>query len=293
MQPFRHCMRNPKQIGRFFAKIAVRALYDELSLYPKPGLVSFVDSGAHKDMNGSLLFRSLFGLRHYFYHLGVHAAQGAPPSQLVRLGIQAEKRMYAITQGINTHRGAIFSLGILLSTLCRISIQQESLTLEAVQSAIICFWSEYLKLEHNNENTHGAWVKKHYQIPDAKHLAIEGYSLVFSTYQELAKYQKDKLVFGLLAYQHLLLSIDDINVVYRTGFAGLAFARHHIRHAIIPNQRTRTIESMHTIHSLFSERQISPGGVADMLSFLYFLTYLFKPVRTSYAHKNQTKEAIL
>jgi triphosphoribosyl-dephospho-CoA synthase len=76
---FQHSLDNPKRIARFYAKIAVRALFDEVSLYPKPGLVSFVDSGAHKDMDGQLFLRSLFGLRHYFFNIGLRAALGDTP----------------------------------------------------------------------------------------------------------------------------------------------------------------------------------------------------------------------
>lgn len=56
MQIFQHSLPNPYKIARYFAKKAVQALYDEVALYPKPGLVSFIDSGAHQDMNGALFF---------------------------------------------------------------------------------------------------------------------------------------------------------------------------------------------------------------------------------------------
>lgn len=56
MHHFQHSFSSPNQLARFYAKKAVRALYEEVALYPKPGLVSFVDSGAHQDMDGPLFF---------------------------------------------------------------------------------------------------------------------------------------------------------------------------------------------------------------------------------------------
>lgn len=276
MQSFQHSLLDPKQCARFYAKVAVRALYDEVSLYPKPGLVSFIDSGAHKDMDGKLFMRSLFGLRHYFFQVGFQAALGGTPQQLVHWGLEAEKRMYQVTGGVNTHRGAIFALGILCSTLCRLSLQKTRFTLYDVQQSIVHFWADYLEYQHNNSNTHGTLVKQQYAVADAKLMAIEGYQLVCDTYTLLANMQQDKVFFGLLAYQHLLLRMDDINILYRVGPKGLAFARQCIKQGISPHNREASIQSAIDTHILFSQKNISPGGVADMLSMLYFFTYLFK-----------------
>lgn len=288
MQSSQHFLQTPNQSARFYAKCAVRALYDEVSLYPKPGLVSFIDNGAHKDMNGVLFLRSLFGLRHYFFHVGLRAALGDTPQQLVDLGIHAEHHMYQITKGVNTHRGAIFALGILCSSLCRLSVRQRFCTLEHIQQEIIEFWSHYLKNHHKNTNTHGSKVKQKYGVADAKQMAIEGYQTIFEIYNSLIALQDDKLFFGLLSYQRLLLEIDDINILYRVGPGGLAFARHCISQEISVHDRETSILAALETHLLFSQKNISPGGVADMLSVLYFLTYLFRSSPLSI--KNQEKD---
>ncbi|HHL3493373.1 TPA: triphosphoribosyl-dephospho-CoA synthase [Legionella pneumophila] len=272
---FQHSFSSPQQISRFYAKIAIRALYDEVALYPKPGLVSFIDKGAHHDMDGSLFFRSLFSLRHYFFQVGLHAALGHKPHQLVPLGLKAEQTMYRITGGVNTHRGAIFALGILCSTLCRLSTQQTIIFINDIEQAIINFWSHYLLNHHQNKNTHGSLVSQKYAVQDAKQMAIEGYALVFATYKELAEKKDDKLFFGLLAYQRLLLGMDDINVLYRVGPDGLEFAREQISKSISIHNREGSIQSAINLHLLFSQKNISPGGVADMLGLIYFLRHVF------------------
>jgi triphosphoribosyl-dephospho-CoA synthase len=87
--------------------------------------------------------------------------------------------------------------------------------------------------------------------------------------------QEDKKFFGLLAYQRFLLAMDDINILYRTGFEGLHFARSQIEQGISINNREQSIQEAIRLHALFSQNNISPGGVADMLGLLYFLHHVF------------------
>src|SRR5437868_5194115 len=106
----------PASATRLIARAAITSLWHELALYPKPGLVSLRDSGAHCDMNASTFIRSLFALSRYFGEISDAGAAGAPFETLRALGIRAESRMLAATGGINTHRGAIFALGLLCAT---------------------------------------------------------------------------------------------------------------------------------------------------------------------------------
>jgi hypothetical protein len=102
----------PAGIGR----AATLALWDELSLSPKPGLVTLVDCGSHDDMDAHTFMRSLFALRQYFVQIAEAGFAGAEFAVLERLGIDAEARMLAATGGVNTHRGAIFMLGLLCAS---------------------------------------------------------------------------------------------------------------------------------------------------------------------------------
>ncbi len=97
------------RIGR----AATAALYRELALAPKPGLVSFADAGSHVDMDSTTFLRSIGSLRGYFRQIAALGAVQAPFAALERLGIQAEAAMSMATGGVNTHRGAIFMLGLL------------------------------------------------------------------------------------------------------------------------------------------------------------------------------------
>jgi triphosphoribosyl-dephospho-CoA synthase len=94
-------------------RAAIVSLYDELALEPKPGLVSFADTGSHDDMDAGTFLRSLFALRHFFVHAAAQGAASAEFAPLEALGVAAETRMLRATGGVNTHRGAIFTLGLL------------------------------------------------------------------------------------------------------------------------------------------------------------------------------------
>ena len=276
MLTVRHSLPNAHKIARHYAKFAVRALYDEVSLYPKPGLVSFVDSGAHQDMDGRLFFKSLFGLRHYFFNISLRFAQGAEPVHLVQYGLDAEERMNAITGGVNTHRGAIFALGIVCATISKLSMQTKVFTSLDLQQAISSYWGDYLQYIHRADDTHGAMVKQKYHTQGAKQLAINGYASVFGIFHDLSHSDiQDKLFFGLLAYKRLLICIDDSNVLYRTGITGLNFARQQIQTVITMDDKEKCIAETIKLHQIFSRKNISPGGVADMLSLIYFLQRVF------------------
>ena len=101
------------RIGR----LAIRSLYRELALAPKPGLVTPLGNGSHGDMNFATFLRSLVALRDYFPAITACGRQLPAFAALQQLGITAEAAMLAATAGINTHRGAIFNLGLLCAAL--------------------------------------------------------------------------------------------------------------------------------------------------------------------------------
>jgi triphosphoribosyl-dephospho-CoA synthase len=277
MKTIQHSLANPDKIARHFARIAVQSLYDELALFPKPGLVSFVDSGAHEDMDGTLFYRSLFSLRHYFYQIGMHAALGYPARELVSFGLKAERTMHTVTVGINTHRGAIFSLGILCASICKLSSQTRCFSTEELHHYVIEYWADYLLNEHQIRPSHGQTVKEKYGFADATQLAINGYKVVFDVFDELDCVSRDdKTVLGLQAYHRLFNQLDDLNVLYRTGPEGLSFAREQLEAAFSKgDEKIQMITQALRLHHLFSSKNISPGGVADMLGLIYFLNRVF------------------
>ena len=93
------------------AALAERALRIELDTPLKPGLVGPDSNGAHKDMDYGVMMRGIKALRPFWSRM----AMASCPEELKQLGIEAEEAMLAATGGVNTHRGAIFALGLVLN----------------------------------------------------------------------------------------------------------------------------------------------------------------------------------
>ena len=106
---------------RFFLRLenaAAASLLAEILTTPKPGLVDQEDNGAHRDMNLTTFIRSTGAVSPYFREMAEAAyTLGDDPEAIFpavrEIGKMAEKAMYAATGGVNTHKGMIFSIGLI------------------------------------------------------------------------------------------------------------------------------------------------------------------------------------
>ncbi len=131
--------------AHYIALLAVRSLHRELALYPKPGLVSLIDNGAHRDMDAATFVRSLFSLRGYFAAIAAAGMCAAGFAELQRLGLAAEARMLRATCGINTHRGAIFTLGILAAAAGHALARNIAPSDQNLRAIVLANWSRELR----------------------------------------------------------------------------------------------------------------------------------------------------
>jgi triphosphoribosyl-dephospho-CoA synthase len=108
-----------ERVADRLAHMAVNALVDEAMLTPKPGLVDMRGSGAHSDLTWLLMCRSAYALREAYRDMALAGQAIADAPRLRRrigaIGRQAEHAMMAATAGVNTHRGAIWALGLLVT----------------------------------------------------------------------------------------------------------------------------------------------------------------------------------
>ena len=137
----------PNEIGR----AATLALHDELALAPKPGLVSFVDNGSHDDMDAHTFMRSLFALRHYFAQIAALGEAHAPFEALEACGIAAEARMLDATGGVNTHRGAVFTLGLLCAAAGAAQRDGEPTEATTLRASLRRHWGSALERRSERE----------------------------------------------------------------------------------------------------------------------------------------------
>jgi triphosphoribosyl-dephospho-CoA synthase len=254
---------------------AVLALYDELELAPKPGLVSFVDSGSHCDMDARTFMRSLFSLRRAFPVLAVLGAQEAPLEHLQAEGIAAEARMAAATGGINTHRGAIFSLGLLCAATGRCIARGEPVRAPAVRQSLLDAWGAELAVRARRDRpSNGSHAARRFGLRGAGEEAADGFPVLFDHAWPALR---DALASGLSyrrARLHALFAtmavLDDTNIVHRGGMEGLRFVQRAARGylAAAGTARPDADADAHawSLHREFIARNLSPGGSADLVA---------------------------
>ena len=255
------------------ARLAVRSLYDELSLYPKPGLVSLVDNGSHDDMDAATFMRSLFSLRSYFFRIAVAGAAGAPFGELRQLGIAAERRMLAATGGINTHRGAIFCIGMLCATAGRCKALGLSTTPDTMRAVLLREWGTELAMHAGASGaSHGLAMAARHGAGGAREEAALGLPSVFMV--ALPALRRVQQATGcwdrarIQALFALMAAVSDTNVYYRGGAAGAALVRGLAQRFIERGGvgRADWLRYARACHRIFSRRRLSPGGAADLLA---------------------------
>lgn len=272
-------------VFRRIGRLAVKSLYAELCLYPKPGLVSLVDNGSHTDMTAATFVRSLFSLRHYFVRITAAGYRHAPFAELKQLGIAAEKRMMAATNGINTHRGAIFCLGMLCAAIGACHAAHISLTASHVREMLTRVWGDELAghTHAGAADSHGLQVALRHGASGAREEGARGFPSVFNValpaLQRTLAAGRGNNAAGIDALFALMGHISDTNVYHRAGEQGAMLVKQSAQ-AFMQAGGTRQAEWKDLAircHQLFVSHKLSPGGAADLLA----ATWLVHEVTTT------------
>ena len=266
--------RGQRAFGREIARLAVGCLHAELVLHPKPGLVSPVDNGSHDDMTPATFMRSLFALRHYFARICQAGGDDAPFAALRQLGIEAEASMLRATGGVNTHRGAIFSLGMICAAAGRAHAQGIAVSAASLRAIVLICWGDALAA-----HTQAPGGASHGQLAAARHAASgarEEGALGFPSIFEVGlpalratlragrgmRHARVDTLFALMAH------ISDTNVYHRGGQHGAATVKLRARQFMArggsanPHWQAEAL----ACHDLFVAQRWSPGGAADLLA---------------------------
>ncbi len=241
------------------AALAQRALQLEVDTPMKPGLVGPDGNGAHPDMNYALMCRSIQALRPYWSALAMTRTAEA----LRQAGLEAESAMLSATGGVNTHRGAVFCLGLLLHVAGR--FEQALADKKAMRQALSQV-AESLVAEMPTEEkaplSHGRAVVQAHAVKGAREMALDGYAPLFETWQPCYAATKGEP----LALQRILLgliaTLDDTCMIYRVG---LKRAR-QLREQAAEAARDLDEGTLRTICESYAAEGVSPGGAADMLA---------------------------
>lgn len=268
--PARARERRSPLLPQAVRRACVRALWYELVTFPKPGLVSLEDNGSHADMDAGHFWRSTLALRGYFAEIARAGAEGAEFASLRALGIEAERRMLRATGGVNTHRGAIFNLGLLAAaTGWRASQDAPAASLGAIVRQA---WGPALAQHRRDPGSHGARVARVHGAGGALLEAQSGFASVYGValpaYREALARTGSASCARVQAFFALLASADDSNLLHRGGVEGLRFAQAGAREFLQQGgvHRAGWWGRAHALHKAFVARNLSPGGSADLLA---------------------------
>ena len=283
-----------KIMGDFFAQKdgdviagqAVRALLYEVCTTPKPGLVDRANNGSHRDMDVFTFLDSTAALLPYFrkaVSIGRDTAERAPGETFLllrRAGLEAERAMFAATKGVNTHKGAIFSLGTVCAAAGRLwtpeapwastkrmldecaAVSKEAveadfaaLRAQAVQTKGQRFFLDYGLRGIRGELADGLPAVGNVGLPALDQALEAGSSLEEA---------------GAAALIRLIAQVTDTNLIARGGTEGRQWAARaaaKIAEAV-PDRR-----AVKALDQEFIGRNLSPGGCADLLAITYFLHF--------------------
>ncbi|VTS14275.1 2-(5''-triphosphoribosyl)-3'-dephosphocoenzyme-A synthase [Streptococcus pseudoporcinus] len=292
---------NSKEKIVFFSQLATKALLYEVTLTPKPGLVDSANNGSHADMTLTTFLDSTLALAPHFQRyveLGYKHHQ-KKPQELFNLlrheGISAEQAMFQATNGINTHKGVNFSFALLLgSTGAHLAKHPELLhnaTFTAMDSQAICqaivpMTSHLIEmdlgdLQSKTELTYGEKLYLHYGIKGPRGEASQGYPSVWKKalpyLRQLARLEMTSQERQLRLLVFLMTFVEDANLIHRASIEDLyqvqADSRMLLKKATDFNQLLADLERYN--YSMV-ERNLSPGGSADLLALTFYFAFLEK-----------------
>lgn len=268
---------------KLFADLATDSLLQEVYTTPKPGLVDSRNNGSHTDMDINTFVKSAHSLTPYFYkcvNIG-HQTWDQPPkatfNKLRDVGIAAENTMYQATGGVNTHKGAIYSFGIICGALGRlwkadfpVANLEDILLLcsEMTQDAVK---SDFQLID---KTTAGGRLYLKYGITGIRGEAAAGFPSVANIGLPVYQRELDKGLSsndaGAVALIHLISSVKDTNLYHRGGYDGAKYALNRVK-LLLEECASPTKKDIEQLDNDFIDRNLSPGGCADLLAITYFL----------------------
>lgn len=272
-----------------------KALFYEVNTSLKPGLVDRLHNGSHKDMRLSTFINSAYSLTDYFCQcvkegLSCDCSKKELPllfQKLRGIGKQAEKNMLFATQGINTHKGIVFSGGILCAAIgYYISTNSKDISSENFLLSLpeICrcmlpeLLSDYLTLTPDTAKTNGEKLYLKYKITGIRGEAKEGFPLLFNVgfplFQAVLKKGFSLWQAGLITLLHYIACTEDTNLIIRSDYQLACKIQKDLQQFLAHATYEKQLSILPKLDAFFVSRNISPGGSADMLALTYFLYFI-------------------
>ncbi len=263
------------------ALFAEKSLIGEVETTPKAGLVDKNNCGSHADMNLESFKKSAEAIEPYFKTcvlIGIESAEKSFDetfSLLRKAGLKAEEKMFAATGGVNTHKGAIYSLGIILGALGRLYSAEKPIAETKDILAVCAKLSEKSAMEDFEKASGKTAGEKLYL--ESKIKGIRGEALLgFPSVKNIALPVFEKMLSdgynrndaASVCLVHLIASVEDTTLYKRGGKDGANYAKNYAQSLISEGVTHKKLLKM---DEEFIKRNLSAGGCADLLALTLFL----------------------
>ncbi len=262
---------------------AVQSLFEEVCTTPKPGLVDCRNSGSHRDMNLLTFAASAAALGSYFLkcaEIGMETAEASPDDTFQRLreaGLWAEQRMYEATGGVNTHKGAIFTIGIFCGAAGRLWKPEGGWKAEALfqETAAMTAKAMAADFSHAAGDTVGQRLYTQNGIRGIRGEALQGFPSVakigLPVYLSCLEQGMEQNMAGAVTLLHLIAKVEDTNMISR---GGIETAKEAAAKAAELLSACPDSAQIRELDDWFIAYNLSPGGCADLLAAVYFVQHL-------------------
>jgi triphosphoribosyl-dephospho-CoA synthase len=260
---------------------AVSALLEEAELTPKPALVDRRGNGAHHDLDLARLRRSAQSLQYGFIDLARVAAVKMPSlrlrEEIGRIGRGMERRMLAATGGSNAHRGAIWSLGLLVTGAAQLGSGRNATRIAAAAAALARLPDRFA---HPRPRSNGERARLQFGAAGARGEAQAAFPHAIRVGLPALRAARDRGVpedcARLDALMAIMASLDDTCLLHRGGPAALRAAKLGAQAVLLAGGTAAPagIERLHRLHCELMTLWSSPGGSADLLAVTLFLDRL-------------------
>ena len=284
-------MKTKEEYAHFIASLAQRAILYEVSTTPKPGLVDRWNTGAHNDMDfftfmasSSALYKGLYDCVSEGYSF-TGDDETKLLSKIREPGIHCEKSMFQATSGVNTHKGIIFSMGILCAAVGKLYKQNglnymmAEMILNEVKNICKGLTERDLKGVAKKEKlTHGESIYKKYGYKGIRGEVESGFNTVLKNAVPVLRMWKENKNFSLNnLFLQILLKLmsesQDTNVIIRGGVENYSYIKSISKDFIKSGGMNQpdAVVKLNNMNLEFVKRNISPGGTADLLAVAIFL----------------------
>ncbi|MEA5010368.1 MAG: triphosphoribosyl-dephospho-CoA synthase CitG [Angelakisella sp.] len=276
------------------AAMAVRSILYEVSVTPKPGLVDRANSGSHQDMDFFTFIDSTSALLPYFRQVArlglAHSTQDVALlfAKLRWPGMQAEDAMFCATGGINTHKGAIFSLGIVCAALGYLAGQNKPWTPEnvgAVTAAMTAptVLADFTRPHAPGKETFGQRLYHETGITGIRGEVAEGFPSVINhslpVLRRLLNSGKSANEAGALTLLHLMAHVSDTNIISRSSLTRQQQLQQELKERLSLGEPT--LQAIAELDRNLIAENLSPGGCADLLAVTFLLHFAAEADRHS------------